>query len=134
MKKIEQYLVGEHTFSDEKFASKVEPLIEAYPELEFVSDGNELHLPIETWRGEAKIVVSNKGAELQLQSFPYNESAKEILELAGKKVLTSIEDELEEKGISWELFRGVQYFTPKHSSGSLKNDFTFLYKFSEEWK
>ena len=57
MKKIEQYLVGEHTFSDEKFASKVEPLIEAYPELEFVSDGDELYLPIETWRGETKIFI-----------------------------------------------------------------------------
>lgn len=42
MKKIEQYLVGKHTFSDKQFASKVEPLIEAYPELEFVSDGNYL--------------------------------------------------------------------------------------------
>lgn len=66
MKKIEQYLVGEHTFSDEKFASKVEPLIDAYPEFEFVSDDNELHLPIKTWRGEAKIFISNDVLELQL--------------------------------------------------------------------
>ena len=57
-----------------------------------------------------------------------------LLLKAGKKVLASIEDELEEKGISWELFRGVQYFTPKYSSGSLKSDFTLLYKFSEDWK
>ena len=134
MKKIEQYLVKEFLFTDEEFAAKVKPILEAYPELDFISKGDTLVLLVDTWRGEAEIVVSNKGVELQLQSFPYNESAKEILELAGKKVLTSIEDELEEKGISWELFRGVQYFTPKHSSGSLKSDFTFLYKFSEEWE
>lgn len=88
---------------------------ERYKEFRFVQEGSYFR----------NIVVSNKGAELQLQSFPYNESAKEILELAGKKVLTSIEDELEEKGISWELFRGVQYFTPKHSSGSLKTTLRF---------
>lgn len=134
MKKIEQYLVEGFLFTDEEFAAKVKPILEAHPELDFVSKGDTLVLPVDTWRGEAKIVVSNKGVELQLQSFPYNESAKEILELAGKKVLTNIEDELEEKGVSWELFRGVQYFTPKHSSGSLKSDFTLLYKFSEEWK
>jgi hypothetical protein len=91
-------------------------------------------LPVDTWRGEAGIVISNKGVELQLQTFPYNENAKNILELAGKKVLTGIEEELEEKGISWELFRGVQYFSPKDDLGSLKSDFTLLYKFSEEWK
>lgn len=134
MKKIEQYLVKEFLFTDEEFAAKVKPILEAYPELDFISKGDTLVLLVDTWRGEAEIVISNKGVELQLQSFPYNESAKEILELAGKQVLTNIEDELEEKGISWELFRGVQYFTPKHSSGSLKNNFTLLYKFSEEWK
>lgn len=134
MKKIEQYLVEGFLVTDEEFAAKVKPILEAHPELDFVSKGDTLVLPVDTWRGEAEIVISNKGVELQLQTFPYNEKSKEILELAGKKVLTDIEEELEEKGISWELFRGVQYFTPKHSSGSLKNDFTFLYKFSEEWK
>ena len=134
MKKIEQYLVEEFLFTDEEFAAKVKPILEAYPELDFISKGDTLVLLVDTWRGEAGIFISNKGVELQLQTFPYNENAKNILELAGKKVLTGIEEELEEKGISWELFRGVQYFTPKHSSGSLKNDFTLLYKFSEEWK
>ena len=134
MKKIEQYLVEGFLFTDEEFAAKVKPILEAYPELDFISKGDTLVLPVNTWRGEAEIVISNKGVELQLQTFPYNEKSKEILELAGKKVLTDIEEELEEKGISWELFRGVQYFTPKYVSGVLKNDFTLLYKFSEEWK
>lgn len=134
MKKIEQYLVKEFLFTDEEFAAKVKPILEAYPELDFISKGDTLVLLVDTWRGEAEIVISNKGVELQLQTFPYNEKAKEILELAGEKVLTDIEEELEEKGISWELFRGVQYFTPKYVSGVLKNDFTLLYKFSEEWK
>jgi hypothetical protein len=134
MKKIEQYLVEGFLFTDEEFAAKVKPILEAHPELDFVSKGDTLVLPVDTWRGEAGIVISNKGVELQLQTFPYNENAKNILELAGKKVLTGIEEELEEKGISWELFRGVQYFSPKDDLGSLKSDFTLLYKFSEEWK
>ena len=134
METIDEYLVEGFLFTDGELAAKVKPILGTYPELDFISKYDKLILPVKTWRGEAKIVVSNKGVEFQLQSFPYNESTKEILELAGKKVLTNIEEELEEKGISWELFRGVQYFTPKHSSGSLKSDFTLLYKFSEEWK
>lgn len=134
MKKIEQYLVEEFLFTDEEFAAKVKPILEVYPELDFISKGNTLVLPVDTCRGEAEIVISNRGVELQLQAFPYNKNTKETLELAGKKVLTGIEEELEEKGISWELFRGVHYFTPKCVSGILKNDFTLLYKFSEEWK
>ena len=121
MKKIEQYLVGEHTFSDEKFASKVEPLIEAHPELEFVSDGDELYLPIETWRGETKIFISNDVLELQLITHDPCMSSKQVFEL-------------DSKGILWEVSRGVQYFVLKQPSGDLKDDFDSLYKFSEEWK
>lgn len=121
MKKIEQYLVGEHTFSDKKFASKVEPLIEAYPELEFVSDDNELHLPIKTWRGEAKIFISNDVLELQLITHDPWMSSSQVFEL-------------DSKGILWEVSRGVQYFVLKEPSGDLKDDFDSLYKFSEEWK
>lgn len=121
MKKVEQYLVGGHTFSDEKFASKVEPLIEAYRELEFVSDGNELHLPIETWRGEAKIFISNDVLELHLITHDPCMSSRQVFEL-------------DSKGILWEVSRGVQYFVLKQPSGDLKDDFDSLYKFSEEWK
>lgn len=121
MKKIEQYLVGEHTFSDKKFASKVEPLIEAYPELEFVSDGDELYLPIETWRGETKIFISNYVLELQLITHDPCMSSKQVFEL-------------DSKGILWEVSRGVQYFVLKQPSGDLKDDFDSLYKFSKEWR
>lgn len=100
MKKIEQYLVEEFLFTDEEFAAKVKPILEVYPELDFISKGDTLVLPVDTWRGEAEIVISNRGVELQLQAFPYNKNTKEILELAGKKVLTGIEEELEKKGIS----------------------------------
>lgn len=134
METIDKYLVEGFLFTDGELAAKVKPILEAYSELDFISKYDKLILPVKTWRGEAEIVVSNKGVELQLQSFPYNENAKNILELAGKKVLTGIEEELEEKGISWELFRGVQYFSPKDDLGSLKSDFTLLYKFSEKWK
>lgn len=121
MKKIEQYLVGKHIFSNEEFASKVESLIEAFPELEFVSDDNELHLPIETWRGEAKIFISNDVLELQLITHDPCMSSKKVFEL-------------DSKGILWEVYRGVQYFVLKQPLGNLKDDFAFLFKFSEEWK
>ena len=75
MKKIEQYLVEGFLFTDEEFAAKVKPILEAHPELDFVSKGDTLVLPVDTWRGEAEIVISNKGVELQLQTFPYNENA-----------------------------------------------------------
>lgn len=121
MKKIEQYLVGEHTFLDKQFASKVEPLIEAYPELEFVSDDNELHLPIKTWRGDAKIFISNNVLELQLITHDPWMSSNQVFEL-------------DSKGISWEISRSVQYFVLKKPSGDLKDDFDALYDFCKGWK
>ena len=121
MKKVEQYLVSGYTFSDEKFASKVEPLIEAYPDLEFVSDDNELYLPIETWRGEAKIFISNDVLELHLITHDPCMSSRQVFEL-------------DSKGILWEVSRGVQYFVLKQPSGDLKEDFASLYDFCKSWK
>lgn len=116
MKEIKRYKVAGYEFTDAEFAAKVEPILKAYPELEFEANGNELLLP---FGDDAKIYMSNRG-ELEIQVIDYNPSmtSREVFELA-------------ERGILWEVYRGVQYFTRKEPVNSDLENFAFLYKFSK---
>lgn len=119
MKEIKRYEVEGYEFTDAEFAAKVEPILKAYPELEFKTNGNELLLP---FGNGAKIFMSNRN-ELEIQVVDYNPSmtSREVFELA-------------EQGILWEVYRGVQYFTRKEPFNSDLENFAFLYEFSKTLK
>lgn len=116
MKEIKRYEVEGYEFTDAEFAAKVEPILKAYPELAFEANGNELLLP---FGDDAKIFMSNRG-ELEIQVVDYNPSmtSREVFELA-------------DRGILWEVYRGVQYFTRKEPVKNDLDNFAFLYEESE---
>lgn len=116
MKEIKRYEVAGYEFTDAVFATKVEPILKAYPDLEFKANGNELLLP---FADDAKIYMSNRN-ELEIQVVDYNPSmtSREVFELA-------------ERGILWEVYRGVQYFSRKEPAKNDLENFAFLYEFSK---
>ena len=67
MKEIKRYEVEGYEFTDAEFAAKVEPILKAYPELEFKANGNELQLP---FGDDAKIYMYDR--ELAIQVVDYN--------------------------------------------------------------
>ena len=118
MKEIKRYEAAGYEFTDAAFATKVEPILQTYPELAFEANGNELLL---TFGDDAKIYMSDR--ELAIQVVDYNPT------MSSHKVF-----ELAERGILWEVYRGVQYFTRKEPSNSDLENFAFLYEFSKTLK
>ena len=118
MEEVKRYVVSGYEFTDVEFASKVEPILQKFPELSFEVNENELVLPFESKMGEAKIFMSNR--ELEIQVVTYNPS------MDSRQVL-----ELDKRGIFWEVCRGVQYYTRNNPTTNVVDNFEFLYEFSK---
>lgn len=118
MKEIKRYEVEGYEFTDAEFAAKVEPILQAYPELAFEANGNELLLP---FGDDAKIFMSDRELAIQVVDYDLTMSSHKAFELA-------------ERGIVWEVCRGVQYFTRKEPVNNDLENFAFLYDFSKNLK
>lgn len=118
MNEVKRYEVAGYEFTDAEFAAKVEPILQAYPELTFEANGNELRLP---FGDDAKIFMTDRELEIQVVDYNPSMSSRKVFELA-------------ERGILWEVYRGVQYFTRKEPSNNDLENFAFLYEFSKNLK